>query len=321
MILITGSNSYLGCKLLKRLLGAGNNIRCLDLYQPKDLPQGVEFFQGDVLDEIVLKKALNGVKTVFHFMDVTNPRKTGRRYMKRINVNGTKKILDAAKRAKVKRFFFLSSYEIYGKHKELPIRQDARKRPTTRYGRDKLKAEAACWAYIKSDMEVTIFRPAVICGPGIDDPIILITLFMALGMDDANRLYIAGDGDTRFQLLHPDDAVEAFMRAFLKDETKGKLYNLGSDNVPTQMELIVHIKDEAKLNVTIKHLTPKKTKILSFLLRPFKINYLTREHLYMLFNNILLDCQLAKKDLGWQPTKDNVQIITETIEWYKKEKL
>jgi nucleoside-diphosphate-sugar epimerase len=140
-------------------------------------------------------------------------------------------------------------------------------------------------------------------------------------MSDANRMYIAGNGDTKFQYLHPDDAVNAFISAYKNKITGNKVYNLGSDNVLTQMEQIVHLKDKARLDFTVKHLSPGYTRFLSFILRPFNIHYLTKEHLLMLLGNILMDCQVAKIDLGWQPSKSNTEIILETIEWYKKEKL
>jgi nucleoside-diphosphate-sugar epimerase len=52
-----------------------------------------------------------------------------------------------------------------------------------------------------------------------------------------------------------------------------------------------------------------------------KINYLTKEHIQFLTNTMVLDCQKAKSELGWAPTKDNLTILTETIDWYKEEKL
>ena len=144
---------------------------------------------------------------------------------------------------------------------------------------------------------------------------------MAMGMSDANRLYIAGNGDTKFQYLHPEDAVDAIASAYKRGGTSGKVYNLGADNVMTQMEEIIKIKEEAKLDCEIKHIAPEFSAFLSIVLKPFKTQYLTKEHVMMLTSSVLLDCQLAKKDLMWEPKKDNISIMLETIEWYKKEKL
>jgi UDP-glucose 4-epimerase len=322
MILITGCTSLIGKKLTERLLSAGNKIRCLDFEKPKNFTKNVDFIEGDVLDIVTLKKACKDVDTIFHLMDISTPNHFTRKYMKKINVTGTQNILNVAQKAGVKNFYFFSSYEVYGRAKAMPVRQDDPKKPVTRFGKDKLKAETICWREIKKNkLAITLFRPALITGPETDDPVMLITLFMAMGMSDANRMYVAGNGDNKFQLLHPDDAAEAVVAAFKRGGTSGKVYNLGADNVMTQMEQVIKIKELARLDCEIKHLSPGLSRLLSIVFRPFKIHYLTREHVMMLTTNVLMDCQTAKKDLNWEPKKDNISILLETIDWYKKEKL
>ncbi len=317
MILLTGCNSYLGKKLLERLVAMDENVRCIDYYKPENLPSSVEFMQADLLDESALKKACNGIDSVFHFLDIKYSGSRGRRYMKNFNIKGTEKILKAAEKEGVKKFFFLSSYTVYGKKKEIPIRQDDIKRPVSSYGKDKLKCENLCWRFAeKSKMSVTIFRPALVSGSGVKDQIILTSLYMALAMEDESRLYIMGNGDTKFQLLHPDDAVEAFILALNSDISRSKAYNLGADNVHTQIEQIVKMKEESKLDCPIIHVTPFKTLLWSVIFKPLKLNLFTKDHRFYLSNNLLLDCQLIKNDLGWVPQKDNLEIMKETIDWY-----
>ncbi len=325
MILVTGAASYLGKKLTQRLIDDGHTVRCLDFEKPRDFTLQAEFIQGDVRDEIITKKACAGVTAIFHLMDIKRPGKyfLKRGAMKKINVAGTANLLFAAKKAGVKRVIFNSTYEVYGKSKNIPAKPGDKKKPVTAYGKDKLKAENICMAYAKSsELGITIFRPAVVSGPGVDDTVILITLYMALGMGAGeNRLYLSGDGNTRIQYIHPDDVTAAYIAAYKNPASTGQVYNIGSDNVPTQIEQIVNIKQKAKMDCTIKHLTPRFTRFMSIILKPFKVNYLTKEHLFILHNNVVLDCEGTKKDLGWSPTRDNVQILLETIEWYKKAKL
>ncbi len=322
MILITGSSSFLGEKIALRLAEEGGKLRCLDDARPGKTPPGAEFLTGTCLDEGVLKKACAGADTVIHLMDVHRPGLKGRSYMRKNNVRGTKKLLDAAKTAGVKRFFFISSYEVYGKTRKDLSRPGDKLRPVTGYGRDKKKIEKYLEKFKKTaDMEITVFRPALVVGPGTDNPIILITLLMAMGMEEANRMYIAGSGENRFQMIHPDDAADAIARALKSGASKDKIYNLGSDNVPTHEEVVNAIQERAELSFTIKRLTPGYTRFLSILLKPFKINYLNREHLTLLLNNLIMDCGAAKSDLGWQPTRGNIEIMLETINWYEKEKL
>jgi nucleoside-diphosphate-sugar epimerase len=213
---------------------------------------------------------------------------------------------------------------VYGIVKNLPIGEYDLKimKPVTRYGKDKLKAEKICLEFIKANkMNIAMFRPSPMVGPGTRNPITLITLLMAMGMEDANRIYVAGHGENRFQLLHPEDAANALFMAHKSGATYGRIYNLGSDNVPGQMEQVVEVKEKAKLDSTIMHLSTSKAKFRSFILRPFKIDYLNKGHVMYLLTDLILDCQAAKNDLGWQPKFGNVDIILETIDWYRKEKL
>jgi nucleoside-diphosphate-sugar epimerase len=322
MFLVTGCNSLLGRSLVKRLLKGGAAVKGLDLWRERDYPENLEFVEGSVLDYELLLALSRGVEVIYHLMEIKNSSHFGRRFMKRINVTGTENIIAAAKENNVKKIVYLSSADVYGKPRAMPIRQDDPKRPVTRYGKDKLRAERVCWRYIKKEnVDITIFRPTLIAGPGVEDPLMLIILYMALAMGDANRLYVAGDGDSMFQLIHPDDVVEALISTYSIPHTRGKIYNLGSDNVPTQMEQVVKIKELAKLDCQTKRLSPLATRMLSFLLRPLNVNYLTREHVIFILSNFVLDCDMAKRDLKWYPRRDNIDILVETIEWYEREKL
>lgn len=317
MILLTGSNSYMGEKLLAQLRSEGETVRCLDFYRPAGMPAKSDFIETDLLDDIVLAKACKGVDTVFHFLDISRPGRYKRSYMKKVNVAGTIKLLAAAQKAGVKKFFFLSSFMVFGKVKKIPSRQDDIKRPSTPLGRDKLRCEQMCWMYSKQNkMAITILRPALITGPEIKDPVILTTLYMALAMDEESRLYLSGDGTNRFQLLHPDDAVRAFMLAYKSDKSKGKAYNIGADNVLTQIEQVVKMKEQSQLDCPIIIISPFKLFMWSIIGRPLHLRYFTSDHRFYLKRNMLLDTQLIKDDLGWMPVKDNLEILKETINWY-----
>lgn len=324
MVLVTGCNSLLGGKVVKLLLDKGETLRCLDTEKPRDLPAGVEFIPADDVDEASLKKACQGADTVFHLLDVKTAKHHGRRHMRRVNVKWSRILIKAALAAGVKKFIFLSSYEVYGRVKKLPVGEsDIKKlKPVTRYGKDKLKIEKLCLEHMKKNrFDITMFRPAPIVGPGTRNPITLITLLMALGMEDANRIYVAGHGENRFQMLHPDDAADAIVRAYKSGATRGRIYNLGSDNVPTQMAQVLEVKKKAGLDSAVMHLSTSKAKFRSFFLKPFKIDYLNKGHVMYLLTDLILDCTAAKTDLGWQPITGNVDMIVETIDWYRKEKL
>ncbi len=322
MVLITGCNGLIGRTLAKRLMEKNIPVRGFDFWKTKESPETTEFIEGSILDYELLLGACEGVDVVYHLMEIENPSHSGRRFMKRVNVNGTEYVLNAAIENGVKRVIFLSSADVYGSPDKTPITEELDPKPNTPFGKDKLKAEKLCWRYAeKEGLAVTVFRPTAITGPGTDESMILVILYMALAMEDSNRLYIAGDGDSCYQLIHPDDVVSAFQLAIDAPASNGKTYNLGSDNVPTQNEEVTKLKELAGLDARVKHISAVFAKILSFVLRPLSINYLRKEHLVFILSNFVLDCGKAKEELGWRPQKDNIEIFLETIQWYKAEKL
>jgi len=322
MILVTGCNSLLGRYLVEALLKKGETVRGLDMWKDRQLPQEVEFYEGTVTDTELLDEVCDGVNVVFHLMDVEDASYYGRRFMKKINVKGTEILLNACREAGVEKVIFQSTARVYGSPSMLPVRETDKLKPVTAYGKDKKKAEAICMEHMEEEgMNITIFRPTIVTGPGVDEPMILVILYMAMGMGVSNRMYIAGDGDTKYQLVHPVDVVDALLRMINNPETRGKIYNLGSDNVPTQLEQVIKVKEQSKLDCTIKHITPLFTRVLSFLLKPLNIHYLRKDHVHFILNNFMLDCDRAKIELEWYPQKNNVDIMTETIRWYEDEKL
>lgn len=319
MILITGSNTPHGAELVKKLVKNGNKVKCYDYYKPAKLPEGVEFIQGDLFNLKQMNNACKGADTVIHLLDKQRHKKTGRGQMKKINIKGTLNILMCARKAKVKRFIFQSTYAVYGKIESFPIKENDIKRPCTPYGKDKLKAEVLCETFCKKNgIACSILRPALITGPDTNNRSILITLYMAMAMGNDNIMYLANDGSTYFQLISQDDTAEALLSIYKnKDKAKGKIYNAGSDNVPTQTEQIVKLKEKEKLDFTIKHITPLKARLYSILFKPSKVNFFTKDHNYYLFNNMYLDCKKLKEDTGWAPKKDNIEILSETVNWYR----
>jgi nucleoside-diphosphate-sugar epimerase len=322
MVLVTGSNSLLGKSLVRLLAERGEKIRCLDLEKPKILPGGVEFIAEISLEKKAIAHLLRDVEAVVHLLDVKSQKHGGRRFMKRINVKYTAGLLEGARAAGVKKFIFQSSYEVYGRTGDIPIDESSPPKPVTRYGRDKLRAEKHVLQFAAQEgSEAVIFRPVAIVGPGTRNPIALITLLMALGMEEANRIYVAGKGENRHQLLHPDDAATALMNAYSRGAPNGAIYNMGSDKVLSQIDEIHAVKEKAGLDFAVKHLSPSYAKFLSAFLKPFKIDYLTKGHVLYLLSDLVLDCTAAKRDLAWRPEYGNVDIILETIRWYREERL
>ncbi len=162
MILVTGATVFIGSAFLKKLGASERRVRVLtrDTAKTKGV-KGVEAVCGDILDPASLENAVKGADAVVHLaglVSYTLPR----RELFRINVEGTKNLLDACKAAGVRRFVFASSVSVYGRNKG-PVDELAATRPFNHYGASKLAAEELVKG---SGLEYVILRLAPVYGAG-----------------------------------------------------------------------------------------------------------------------------------------------------------
>jgi UDP-glucose 4-epimerase len=154
--LVTGGAGFIGSNLVWLLLDNGHQVTVLDNLlsgHRKNLdpfPQ-VNFVKGDVRDETVINKCTQGVEVIFHMAaSVGNTRSLEHPLDDSdINVMGTLKVLEAARKNAVRKIVFSSSAGIFGELKNLPIKVDHPVEPDTPYGASKLCAEKLCLAYAK----------------------------------------------------------------------------------------------------------------------------------------------------------------------------
>ncbi|MQB23125.1 NAD(P)-dependent oxidoreductase [Agrobacterium tumefaciens] len=140
MILVTGSAGRVGRAVVAALRSRGRIVRGLDLR-----PSGTvgEEIVGSLEDAKAIFKAMDGVSDVLHLGAFMSWLAADRDSMFAVNVEGTRRLLDAASLAGVRRFIFASSGEVYPENRPefLPITEDHPLRPNSRYGLTKLLGE------------------------------------------------------------------------------------------------------------------------------------------------------------------------------------
>ncbi|CAN5618860.1 NAD-dependent epimerase/dehydratase family protein [soil metagenome] len=215
-ILITGVSNYLGMQLARRFEHDDEveAVVGVDLQEPP-VPIGkLEFVRADIRNPLIARVLdSTEVDTLIHTNISSHPsRLGGRSQMKENNVMGTLQLLAAAQRAKkVKHVIMKSSTAVYGMGPKEPsiVREDHDNRHAHLYGYGKDCAEAETYvrdfARRRKDVEVIILRMQSLIGPTVrtnmTDYLSLPVIPTALGYDP------------RLQLVHEEDAVEAFARA------------------------------------------------------------------------------------------------------------
>lgn len=207
MILVTGATGFVGRELVAQALSAGHRVRALCRHpaRARELwPQkSVELFHGNVLNPDSLEGALDGVEAVVHLVGIITEARENT--YERVHRLGTLHVLDAAKKAKVKRYLHMSA---------LGTRAAAR----SKYHKTKWAAEEAVRA---SGLDWTIFRPAVIFGK-YDQSINLFARMLRWPLP----FPIFGSGQGLWQPVPVEEVARCFVRAIREPKAVGRTYDL-----------------------------------------------------------------------------------------------
>lgn len=162
-VLVTGAAGFIGSRLAASLVHDDLILRAL-VRRPAGLANEVP---GDLLDTTSLARACEGVETVFHCAGLADADARDGEQLWRVNVEGTKHLLDAAGRAGVCRFVFFSSVKAMAEPGEECVDEDWPGEPATPYGRAKRAAEdAVLEAGARFGMHVVNLRLAMVYGRG-----------------------------------------------------------------------------------------------------------------------------------------------------------
>lgn len=170
---ITGGTGFIGSYVVRALLNDGHQVRVLHrASSDTSLLDGLEYESviGDVTDRDSLKAAFAGCDWVFHVAAVASYWRADEDWMFKVNVDGTKNVLDAAKEAHVKRVIFTSSAAAVGvRDGTQPADETAPfnlPRESFPYAYSKYESERLVGAAVTDGLDVVTVNPAVVIGAG-----------------------------------------------------------------------------------------------------------------------------------------------------------
>ena len=146
--LITGAAGYIGGHVVKEFLSEGHEIVCLDSLESGEksrIPQGANFLLGNILDEQLLNKIFKKykIKNIVHLAakkSVSESELNPALY-EEVNVQGTRNLINCARKFQIEKFIFSSSAAVYGNiDKGVAVESDPTL-PISVYGKTKLKSE------------------------------------------------------------------------------------------------------------------------------------------------------------------------------------
>jgi nucleoside-diphosphate-sugar epimerase len=329
--LVTGASGFIGGHLTRRLVAEGAAVRCFvrassdtSLLERLD----VEIASGDLTASESLARAASGCRYVFHCGARVSDWGTVEE-IARVNVQGTRNVLEACAGASVQRVIHLSTTDVYGYPGGAAIGEDyAAVRFRNWYAQTKLDAEAEVRRVAKAQaLEAVILRPATVYGPGSADVVGEIARAMRAG-----HMLLVGGGRAVAGLCYVENLVDAVVLATQRSAAADNAFNVCDG-----------------LNVSWKQFTDDLAAGLGFAPARWSMPYrlangvgFSLEHGYRLLRKAtglnmapLLSRQAvqvlgidqdfsnrkAREMLGWEPRVDYATGLEATVGWLRTEYL
>jgi nucleoside-diphosphate-sugar epimerase len=249
--LVTGGAGFIGSHIAAYLCASGAKVRVLDNFSTgkRENLEGlnVELVEGDIRDPACVREAMKGIDTVFHqaalcsvSRSMSDPVATHD-----VNVNGTVTLLDAARKAKIRRFVMASSSSVYGDSDVFPKHEEMKTNPLSPYAVSKLICEFYCQLYCKAfGLDTVALRYFNVFGPRQDptsEYSAVIPLFVqAMVNGVAPRIH--GDGSQSRDFTFVNDVVQANIAAATSSYAPGQVMNVACGNRWSLLDLIAKLE-------------------------------------------------------------------------------
>ncbi len=312
-VLVTGGSGFLGINLIRYLHRNNCQIKSLDIveFDYPDMNEKIEIITGDIRNKITVQKAMEGVDVVVHSAAAL-PLYTPEEIFS-TDIDGTKNLLEAAKKNNVNRFIHISSTAVYGIPDHHPLFEDDKLDGVGPYGKAKIQAEEECLKYREEGMTVTIIRPKSFVGPerlGVFD-------LLFDWAKDGHGFPMIGKGNNRYQLLDVEDLCEAiYLCCTLEKEKVNDIFNIGAKEYTTMKEDYQAVLDYAGHGKKIKGL-PEKPIILTLkFLEALKISPLYKWVYETASKDSFVSIEKAERKLGFKPKYSNKDALIRNYKWY-----
>ena len=248
--LVTGGAGFIGSHLVDRLLAQGRAVRVLDSFvvgrranlQQHDGNRRLDVVEADVADAKAVAAAMADVERVFHLAaraDIVPSIQEPEAYF-RSNVDGTFRMLEAARRHGIRRFIYVASSSCYGIPAVYPTPETAPADPRYPYALTKYLGEQLVlhWAQVYRLPAVSV-RLFNVYGPrartsGTYGAVFGVFLAQLLA---GQPLTIVGNGEQTRDFTFVSDVVDALTVLAESDKTN-KVYNVGSGRPASVNELV-----------------------------------------------------------------------------------
>jgi len=284
--LVTGGTGFIGSHLVDRLIADGHDVTVIDRsikYQNLNINPRIKFYHENILSNIAY--LFKDIDIVIHLAALTRPIWSIEHPFEtnEVNVDGTLKLLEYSRDARVKRFIFFSTSSLYGEQAKYPTSENTPPNPMNPYAVSKLIGEQYCKMFEDLyGLEFNAIRPFNAYGSRMPVTGIytsaVATYINALKKDIPFIKF--GDGFQRRDFIYIDDVIEQIM-LMATSKVHGEVFNCGFGKNYSINEMLAFVRKimnkSIEPTVIPKQYEPSQT---------------------------LADVSKAKLLLGWKPTVD-----------------
>jgi len=319
-ILVTGATGFIGGALVGRLLSKGATVRIL-VREPDSathlIENGVEVVQGDVTDPGSCGNAMKDIDLVFHCAGVLGGWGKPESLFWNVNFEGTKNMLEAARKADVNRFVHISSCGIFGPLEDGEAADDNHAyNPKNIYEKTKAEAEKLALRYAKEGLNTVILRPEFVYGPG---DLHLLPLFRTIR---TGKFVFFGGGRSVLHPTYVDDVLDAMMATSSEPEAVGQAFNIAGEKTVTVKEFISEMAKAMGCGIPSMDMPVIVAKAAGILLENtwglIAKPPLTVSQVGYLSENRAFRIEKAKRMLGSAPRICLEEGMKRTVEWYRQ---
>ncbi len=331
LCLLTGATGFIGGHLARALLAQGYSVRCLaragsDTSQLQELE--LQVVLGDLTSPTSLVRAVEGCRYVLHCAALVSDWATTEE-IARINVQGTRALLEAAVAASTRRFVHFSSTDVYGHPDGAQIEETcAATRFRNWYAQTKLQAEAEVRrAQAAQSLETVILRPATVYGPGSNDVIGEIARAIR-----GRHMLLIDHGRALAGLCYVENLVDAAILALGHPAAAGHAFNVSDGVAISWKQLTDDLADGLgaprvrwsmpywlanSIGLALEHGYRALRRTTGISAPPL----LSRQAVQVLGCNQDFSNRKLRQALGWEPRVDYASGLQATLAWLNSEYL
>lgn len=324
-LLVTGAAGFIGGALFKRLMEYQLDVVGTVLYEEEAKALREKGYRVDVLDlasEDNWDDLLQGIDIVFNIAALFQEVENTEAMFRKVNVDGTLKLLKAAEKAGVARFVHCSTVGVHGHVKQIPCTEETPYNPMDEYHRTKLEGELAVLEYAGAlpddGMIVTVNRPAMVYGPG---DVRMMKLFKTI---NSGKFMMIGSGEVLAHLGYIDDQVDSLILSGVGSREKIHLqaFNIASGRPVTLNELSQYIATAANVKLSKVKIPVFPVWLVGLLCevicRPIGVKPpIFRRRVGFFTHNRAFDLSKAANLLDYHSQMDTEEGIKITLDWYK----